>query len=211
MSRLGRRRMALVLALVVAGCATALYAELQARAEGAQAAAPPPVEPAALALPSIEEPAVAVPPLAAYAAVVERPLFSPTRRPPVVAAPDEAAPPARRDELTLRGVMLAPHKRVALIEIEGADEEARWLAEGETLQGWTIAAVRERHVVLSEHGETRELALDWEPSAEVASRSEPRTPAVAPPAVMPAMDPHLAKAILMLKTPPPGARPARRR
>ncbi len=210
MSGLGRSGMGLVLALVAAGCATALYAELQAQAEGAQAAAPAAPEPAALALPGIEEPAVAVPPLAAYAAVVERPLFSPARRPAVVAPPDAAAPPARSDELTLRGVMLAPHKRVALIEIEGADEEARWLAEGETLHGWTIEAIHARHVVLSEDGESRQLALDWEATA-AASRPERQTTAVAPPAALPAMDPHLAEAILMLKTPPPGARPARRR
>ena len=126
MSRTGT---ALVLALAATGCAAALHHQLQepaARTPEVAARSTP-------ALPGLDEPEVAVPPLAAYAAVVERPLFSPSRRPPVVAEAT-AAPTAPARKLTLRGIVLSPHKRIALIETEGAPEP-RWLAEGETLQG----------------------------------------------------------------------------
>jgi hypothetical protein len=140
-----------------------------------------------------------------YAAVVERPLFSPTRRPAVIAAEDAPAAPVRRDELVLRGVMLAPHKRVALIEVEG--EEPRWLAEGEGLDGWTLEAVHERHVVLGEAGATRELALQWEATPAAADRRERRTPTLEPRAATPAADPSFVNAIMLLKA--QAAQPAR--
>jgi hypothetical protein len=200
---------AIVLALVAAGCAAALYQQLGEPAERTLAA----TTPAAPTLPGLEEPVLVVPPLAAYAPVVERPLFSPSRRPPVAAAPSPAVAPARGGELTLRGVVLSPHKRIALIETEGA-REPRWLAEGETLQGWTVEEVHAGHIVLSDAGATRQLALHWEATPGTVTRRARSTPPPRPRAEAPAAAPtrsdsRLANAIRMLKTATYGNRLAR--
>jgi hypothetical protein len=202
---------AIVLALVAAGCAAALDQQLGEPAERPLAAATPAVP--TLSLPALEEPALVVPPLAAYAPVVERPLFSPTRRPPVAAAPSPAVAPARGGELTLRGVVLSPHKRIALIETEGAPEP-RWLAEGETLQGWTVEEVHAGHIVLSDAGATRQLALRWEATPGSVTRRARSTPPPRPREEAPAAAPtrsesRLANAIRMLKTATYGNRLAR--
>ncbi len=90
---------------------------------------------------------MAKPPAAALAAIVERPLFSPTRRPPQpppvqVAAPAPAPTPAPPTPIgfSLVGVALSDGKRVALVRRQ---EDGRVLSvpEGTEVLGWTVQRI----------------------------------------------------------------------
>jgi hypothetical protein len=80
--------------------------------------------------------------------IVAWPVFSPSRR-PFVAAED---PPAAQETpetsaLELIGVLLAIERRSALIRpLDGG--RPRWVREGETMAGWTIATIAHRRVHL---------------------------------------------------------------
>lgn len=111
------------------------------------------------------------PPLERFSEAFERPLFSPTRRPPAPeeAAPDEAdtaapVPAAARLVATLHGVLLDGTERVALLTVPGT-ARAVILAEGETLSGWRLASIGPDSVVFERGAETVTLELPFEPDA----------------------------------------------
>ncbi len=97
----------------------------------------------------------ALPPLAAFSAIGERPLFSPSRRPSATAKALVAAGGAARYRLL--GLISVGTTRRALI----ADGTRRFeIGEGSALDGWTIARIEQDRVVLSSaEGETV-LALE---------------------------------------------------
>jgi hypothetical protein len=86
-----------------------------------------------------------LPPLARFAAISERPLFSPTRKP----APGEKAAPAGPgidQRYRLLGLMNTGDSRRALL----AEGKRRFvIAERGTLEGWTVARIEHDRVVLS--------------------------------------------------------------
>lgn len=88
-----------------------------------------------------------------YRAMVERPLFAPTRRPPPAAAmpaPAEA-PPALPDpppNLALSGVIAGGGGGVALLKRLGDAAPVR-VGLGGRIDGWTVAEIHPRSVVLA--------------------------------------------------------------
>ncbi|WP_134643102.1 hypothetical protein [Pseudaestuariivita atlantica] len=83
-----------------------------------------------------------------YDAILERPLFAPTRRPVVIAALPEpepdlttqlAAPEAPAPVIRLRGVIGATGGNRALVTVDGAD--GGWLTEGTEVSGWTVTGI----------------------------------------------------------------------
>ena len=100
-------------------------------------AAPPPAAPAAAPAP--------LPPLASYKAVVERPLFSPSRRAPPGAAATALAP-SIESRYRLVGVMGTGAKHRAFV----ADGPRRLqIVEGDLLDGWTVRQIAQDRVILS--------------------------------------------------------------
>jgi hypothetical protein len=101
-----------------------------------------------------------LPPLTEYRDIVERPLFSDTRRP----APDEPEviaepePETEEQKFTLIGVMVTPELQMALVEVEDQDKVAR-LKIGEKTNGWTLEGVESNKVVLRKGDSVRELPL----------------------------------------------------
>lgn len=106
---------------------------------------------------------VATEPLRDYAEVIERPLFTPSRRPAsttpsapsrTAPAPRPAAPPppALPTDLTLVGTVLAPPEKVALLR-QGR-QPARRVREGEVFVGWIVGEIGDSGVTLSS-GESR--------------------------------------------------------
>ena len=93
---------------------------------------------------------------ASYEATRARPLFSPTRRPPpmaAVAAPPIAMapiaqPPAPPPAFVLTGVILGPGANVALLAHPGSTEATR-VALGGRIDGWRVSEIRPRSVVLT--------------------------------------------------------------
>jgi hypothetical protein len=89
-------------------------------------------------------PVVALPPLASYAAIVERPLFAPTRRPPPGASAVQG--PSIESRYRLVGIVATGPKRKAFVA-EGA--QRREIAQGDTLDGYTVSEIGQDRVKLS--------------------------------------------------------------
>ena len=114
-------------------------------------------------------------PVEAYAAIAERPLFQPSRRPavpppppaplPVRAAaaaplppPPPPPPPAPvLAPMTLLAVIISADKREAVLGLSGGKSST--LAEGEALDGWTLTKVLPDRVVFRIAETEREVAF----------------------------------------------------
>lgn len=101
-----------------------------------EASAPPPLAPQ---------------PIEAYAATVERPLFTATRR----AAPASLAPAERTTGLILgryrlTGVIVTPRKRSILLASAG--NRTQTVVLGEAIDGWTLRSVERDRIVLENGG-----------------------------------------------------------
>ena len=155
MQRWSRSRSILAVALLLASAAlgSVVYGELAAAPFVPVSAAP------VTAAPADSGPRAApftMPPLETYAEVTARPLFFPTRRPAPVQAVSAELVDARA--LVLVGVILSETGRVALIARTNLPGAHR-VAEGEEIEGWTLASIEADRVVLH-HGTTEaELRL----------------------------------------------------
>lgn len=92
---------------------------------------------------------------ALVAEILQRPLFSPSRRPPDNAPMDESAK-AEKEPLKLpgrlEGTAILPGIREALFEREGDKPVA--VKEGQNIDGWTVASIQPDRVILrSDDGE----------------------------------------------------------
>lgn len=119
-----------------------------------------------LAAPAASAPALTLaplPPLATFAAIVERPLFSPSRRPPPGAAGLLGASIESRYRLI--GIVVTGPKKKAFVA-EGARHFE--IAEGDTLDGWAVSEIgRDRVRLTSSAGEA---TLKLLPAAEEAPK-----------------------------------------
>ena len=108
-------------------------------------------------------------PIAFDAAILERPLFHPTRRPvrlapkpePVAVRPAKPEPqpvvaPPEPPRLILRGVLLQGPSRRALLDSGSGD--ADWVEEGREIEGWILGEIGPGHVVL--RAEDQEHRID---------------------------------------------------
>lgn len=93
-----------------------------------------------------------------FLALLERPIFSSTRRPPPPPPPPVPAPPP--DLLAnaqIVGVFSGGSESGgAIVRIDG---KGRRIRLGESISGWQLAAVKERSAVFTNGGQTRELLL----------------------------------------------------
>ncbi|SDZ89304.1 hypothetical protein [Rubrimonas cliftonensis] len=156
----------------------------------ARVAAAPPVEraPARVSLSApLEVEAPRRPGPDAFAAIAERPLFSPSRRPPAVVASAGAAPDGPPPPLALIGVVGGGQTRVALARTSGAQisggraDETLRLRPGDVVDGWTVAEIAERAITLERGGERRSVALgDAAPDVDAALDGPLSAPSGAP-------------------------------
>jgi hypothetical protein len=161
----------------------ALLAEVAGVPEGAPRlsdAAPPPR--AANAAPALK-------PVEAYAAIADRPLFQPSRRPAVPPPPKPApavaqaapvapappppppAPPPVLAPMTLLAVVISAGKREAVLGLSGGKSST--LAEGDSLDGWTLVRVLPDSVVFRIAETEKELTF---PVGQTAVRPAPVHP-----------------------------------
>jgi hypothetical protein len=90
------------------------------------------------AVPSTAPPAL--PPLEAFRDIVERPLFTPNRR------PSTTAPAATPQGLRLEGVIVVGAQKRAIIK--QADGHTARVGEGETVGEWTVRQIESERVLL---------------------------------------------------------------
>lgn len=107
------------------------------------------------------------PPLAAFSAVTERPLFTPTRRPfqadpRPAAAPPAAAPPEGPApiEFSLVGVALSEGERVALVRRQ-EDGEVFRVTEGGEVLGWVAASIGRERAIFRRGDREERLELEF--------------------------------------------------
>jgi hypothetical protein len=164
---------------------------------GAGVAAPAARDPGTVAAAAVTEPPpaalepYALPPLERFAAVVERPLFSPTRRMPPLpepvaepqgepeSAPPPVAEPAGPEEPELRffGTFRQGDRAAALVTFPATNAVAR-LAPGDQVGEWEVLEVERNRLVLGLGEERR--------SFEIFSPGVPTPAAAAAPAAAPA-------------------------
>ena len=123
----------------------------------------------------------AMPDKQSLAVILERPLFTQTRRPSRVAS--ERAPAGSAD-FTLSGVLISGEERSALIRASNS-EIVQQLKRGENIGGWTLVEIAADRVIVRRDTIETEIFLDYTAPALPGSRTEtPKqgtdtTPAVA--------------------------------
>ncbi len=120
------------------------------------------------------QPSYTMAPLEDFAAILERPLFSPTRRPP---APGVVAAVASEPELqvTLVGVIISSEEQIAIVRLKDAGRFAR-LSVGDSFQGWILDSIEPSRITfrrgdLAEH---IELTYDVPPPVQKPKRRKRR-------------------------------------
>ena len=97
-----------------------------------------------------------------FESVLERPLFSPSRRP----AEEGAAPNVEQEfDYTLKGVLIDIEARIALLYHKGGAGTVRQ-AEGTMIDGWLLKEVEADFIVVERNGEEEivELLFQSQPS-----------------------------------------------
>jgi hypothetical protein len=106
-------------------------------------------------------------PLSALSATRDRPLFSASRRPPIVALPIVAPPqkqealappPAERPLLTLVGTIVSRRASVAMLQGANAEAISR-LRVGQENEGWRVQGIGLRSIVVEKGAQSVELGL----------------------------------------------------
>ena len=90
-------------------------------------------------------------------ATVDRPLFSPSRRPPapppppVARAPEPPAPPPPPPDLVLSGIVMDGEGARAVVRV-GAEKKNKRAQIGDDIGGWMVSQIEGRRLVLSRDG-----------------------------------------------------------
>ena len=132
-----------------------------------------------------------------FIAMLDRPLFSMTRRPPPPPPPPQAeAPVDNLSTARLTGVFHGAGAGGIIINIAGKDRRVRL---NEAIDGWTVQAIQERNVTFARGGNTRTLTLPRAAlatytglSMSPAAPAQPAQPDRAAPPVRPANAPAAA-------------------
>lgn len=187
-----RLRLALAALLFTAPAVRGLAA-VEAPSPGAMTA--PPVDPASEAKPVAKGNPLWAVPARALSATRDRPLFSPSRRPPapaVAAAPiAEPAPPPpqqklaepERPPMTLVGTIISARERIAIFVNPTSNVTSR-VRLGASESGWTVKSVEPRATIVEKDAQTVTLALpkpgDAPPPMLNAMAPQIRVPAAPP-------------------------------
>jgi general secretion pathway protein N len=95
------------------------------------------------------------------AAILARPLFNSTRRPPQ-SGPADTGTDSDLADTRLTGIVTEPGQRIAIFAVNG-DKPLR-LAEGEAVSGWRIESITPREVSLSGPSGTKTLQPKMDPN-----------------------------------------------
>lgn len=161
-------------------------------------------------VPALPEPAAAD--TRRFVALLERPLFSPTRRPPPPKAAEEGTPSDAMGAARLLGLFEGKDDGGAIIQIDGKPRRVRL---HEAVEGWQLSAVQQRSATFTRAGQTRVLqltraVLTGDPAQAAGAAPQPPAPApVRPVAVVPAPAPVPPPALAAASpaTAPPAAKP----
>ena len=145
-----------------------VYVQGQTGAPGPAPSGPGAGTPPLAALPA--QPSYAMAPMEDFSAILERPLFSPNRRPP---AEGVAAVVAREPELqvTLVGVIISSEEQIAIVKLKDGNRFAR-LSLGDSFQGWILDSIEPSRITFrrGDVEEHVELTYDLPPPVQKPKR-----------------------------------------
>ena len=161
-------------------------------------AAAPAADPVAPAAPA----SFAVPDRGSLAVIVERPVFSESRRPSVS---DEG--PAPTLDFMLVGVVISDRESSAIVQ--SSHGAVQRLAEGEEVNGWIVVDIAPDHIVVRHDATEAEMPLDYSaPAPPVPVANTPSPNGAKPNATKPVRDePDGAEAQGILEGQPPEVLP----
>ncbi len=140
---------------------------------------PEPVEAAGGQAPPLSdlpaEPSFVMAPAESFSAILERPLFSPTRRPPAEGTVTiESAEPEL--EVTLVGIIISSEEQIAIIKPKGGSQFVR-LSEGDSFQGWVLETIEPDRITFQRGDieEHIELTYDEPPPVQKPRRRQRKT------------------------------------
>ena len=134
-------------------------------------------------------------------AILARPLFSSTRRPPQITSSETTDSDLADTRLT--GIITEPGRRIAIFAVSG-DKPLR-VAEGDAVSGWRIESITPREVSLSGPTGTKTMQPKLDPNlAPPPVQAPPGTPA-RPAAPSAAARPPIQPAAAGVAPPNPGA------
>ena len=170
---MGRSRIftAIFLFLVLSGIGLAwvIYQQLEASAPPNR----PAVETAAgLGVPELPPlPEFSMAPLITFSAVLDRPVFSRSRRPPAVDVAVDSPKVSNVLDLTLKGVIYSEGERIALFAPKGSKDVLR-LVEGSSYQGWELFVVEPSRVRFRRGDREEALALVFDTPPSVVPKPQ---------------------------------------
>lgn len=117
----------------------------------------------------------AMPEKARFSAIVERPLFLPSRRPPSVEAVAASTP---TPDFSLFGVVISTGEPFALVTPDTGGDPIR-VKQGEEISGWTVDRIESDRILIRQGRTKSELLLDFTapapPPAETAMPTDAHT------------------------------------
>ncbi|MBI1733225.1 MAG: hypothetical protein HYR49_10745 [Gammaproteobacteria bacterium] len=121
------------------------------------------------------------PPVQEYAAITERPLFSPDRKAqiataaPTAGAAQLSAGTTDPAEMILTAVVITNERPLAILET-ARGKGVHKIAVGEAVNGWTLAEIQPEAVVLEKGSEVRTLELRIQGSPAAGKKTAPPLP-----------------------------------
>ncbi len=112
------------------------------------------------------EPQFSMRPMEDFQVILERPIFSPSRRPPLA---ESVEVPLMQSGVafTLKGILIDENQRIALFRSKSSDKVVR-LREGDEIEGWTLVRIEADHVTLARGG----IETDLEPTYDQLAPAE---------------------------------------
>ncbi len=152
--------------------AAVVYVQARREAPGPAPAGGNAGTPPLAALPA--QPYYAMAPLEDYSTILERPLFSPTRRPPAQGVISVAAPESQL-QVTLVGVIISSEEQIAIVRLKDTSRFVR-LSVGDSFQGWILDAIEPSRITFrrGDDEEHIELTYDVPPPVQKPKRRKRR-------------------------------------
>ncbi len=107
------------------------------------------------------EPQFSMLPIEDFQAILERPIFSPGRRPPPVGSVELSATTGDVS-FVLKGILIDADERTALFRSKRSDKLVR-LGEGDKIEGWTLVRIEADQVILASGEIEKALELTFDP------------------------------------------------
>jgi hypothetical protein len=125
------------------------------------------------------------PAISTFAEIVERPLFTQSRRPAPKKDTKEAEAAVKPETFELVGVIISPAGRMALLRALATSEIVR-AVEGQNVGGWEVRTIKPTQIVLQQGDDSQVLKIN-DAIAQPAAKNPaaPNAPTVSPPATGP--------------------------